>query len=85
MMYCKAAMFHDLARLAAVLAEKSPKAQKLLSKRTRGFSDDSWDQIKSRVVETANVAKFGQNIHLERKFLATGDRMLVEAASRDPV
>jgi ribA/ribD-fused uncharacterized protein len=32
-----------------------------------------------------NVAKFGQNPKLGRKLLATRDRLLVEAASRDQI
>lgn len=85
MMYCKAARFHDTERQARVLATDSPKEQKQLGKKTVGFTDESWDPIKSQVVEAGNIAKFGQNVHLKRKLLATGDRLLCEAASRDRV
>ncbi|KAI1165460.1 DUF1768-domain-containing protein [Nemania serpens] len=85
MMYCKAARFHDRNTQRRVLASDSPKEQKQLGKQTVGFYDASWDEIKSAVVVAGNVAKFGQNPKLGRKLLATGDRLLVEAASHDRV
>jgi ribA/ribD-fused uncharacterized protein len=59
--------------------------QKALGRQTAGFTDSSWDEIKSAVVEAGNIAKFGQNPKLRGKLLATGDRLLVEASSRDRV
>lgn len=85
MMYCKAARFRDTDRQARVLAADSPKEQKRLGKETVGFTAESWDQVKSAVVEAGNIAKFGQNPHLGRKLLDTGNRLLCEAASRDRV
>ncbi|KAI1123108.1 DUF1768-domain-containing protein [Nemania abortiva] len=85
MMYCKAARFGDRDTQRRVLATGSPKEQKRLGKLVAGFSDVSWDEVKSAVVVAGNVAKFGQNPKLGRKLLATGDRLLVEAASRDRV
>ncbi|KAF7551405.1 hypothetical protein G7046_g7727 [Stylonectria norvegica] len=85
MMYCKAARFHDTKRQARILATDSPKVQKQLGKLTVGFSAESWDEVKSAVVEAGSMAKFSQKGHLQRKLLATGDRLLCEAASRDRV
>lgn len=85
MMYCKAARFGDTDRQRRVLATQSPKEQKALGKGTVGFDDKSWDLVKSEVVTAGNIAKFGQNPSLRNKLLATGDRLLVEAASRDRV
>jgi len=85
MMYCKAGRFHDTETQRRVLATASPKEQKRLGKLTVGFTDDSWDEVKNAVVVAGNIAKFGQNPKLKRKLLATGDRMLVEAASRDRI
>ena len=85
MMYCKAARFKDTDRMARIMATKSPKEQKALGKLTVGFEDESWDKIKSEVVEAGNMAKFGQNRHLRGKLLSTGNRMLCEAASKDRV
>lgn len=85
MMFCKAARFTDRTHQAEILASSSPKEQKSLGRKTVGFTHDEWDPIKSEVVEAGNMAKFTQNEHLGRKLLATGDRILVEAASRDRV
>ncbi|KAF4459746.1 hypothetical protein FALBO_13501 [Fusarium albosuccineum] len=85
MMFCKAARFTDTETQAEILATSSPKLQKRLGRDTAGFTPDGWDPVKSRVVEVGNIAKFTQNEHLRRKLLATGDRILVEAASRDRV
>jgi ribA/ribD-fused uncharacterized protein len=85
MMYCKAARFDDADRQALILASDSPKEQKQLAKSTVGFTDESWDPVKNQIVEVGNMAKFGQNMHLKRKLLATGDRLLCEAAPRDRV
>lgn len=85
MMYCKAGRFYDREAQRRVLATDDPKEQKRLGKLTAGFWDASWDKVKSAVVEAGNIAKFGQNPKLRRKLLATGDRLLVEAASRDRV
>lgn len=85
MMYCKAARFDDHERQTRIMATDSPKEQKRLAKLTVGFTNESWDEVKDEVVVAGNLAKFGQNIHLRRKLLATADRMLCEAASKDRV
>lgn len=85
MMYCKAARFADTGHQAEILATSSPKEQKLLGRQTVGFTHEEWDPVKSKVVEAGSLAKFTQNERLGRKLLATGDRILVEAASKDRV
>jgi hypothetical protein len=85
MMYCKAARFRDIDRMARVMATRSPREQKALGKLTVGFTDESWDQVKSQVVEAGNIAKFGQNKHLRDTLLSTGNRMLCEASPKDRV
>ncbi|TVY41856.1 N-glycosidase [Lachnellula subtilissima] len=85
MMYCKAGRFHDKETQRRVLATTSPKEQKRLGKLTKGFTEASWDEVKSVVVVAGTIAKFGQNQNLKGKLLATGDRLLVEAASRDRI
>ncbi|GKT47481.1 N-glycosidase R617 [Colletotrichum spaethianum] len=84
-MYCKAACFGDTLRQARIINEKDPKEQKKLGKGTVDFEDTRWDEVKSRVVEMGNVAKFDQNPHLKAVLMATGNKLLVEAASRDRV
>jgi ribA/ribD-fused uncharacterized protein len=85
MMYCKAGRFRDSETQRLVLATRDPKEQKRLARRTKGFDAASWDEIKSEVVIAGNMAKFGQNKHLRDLLLATGERVLAEAASQDRV
>ncbi|KAK4442292.1 N-glycosidase [Podospora aff. communis PSN243] len=85
MMYCKAGRFHDTETQRKIMATSDPKTQKRLGKTITGFYDGSWDEVKSDVVVAGNMAKFGQNPKLKRKLLATGDKTLVEAASKDRV
>ncbi|KAI6780419.1 uncharacterized protein J7T54_007268 [Emericellopsis cladophorae] len=85
MMYCKAGRFRDFVRQLRIMATASPKEQKRLGKNTIGCCDRQWDDVKSKVVVAGNVAKFGQNEGLKAKLLATGDRVLVEASSKDRV
>ncbi|CAH0015902.1 unnamed protein product [Clonostachys rhizophaga] len=85
MVYCKAGRFRDAETQRLVLATKDPKEQKRLARLTRGFEASSWDEIKSEVVVTGNMGKFGQNRRLRSLLLSTGDRVLAEAASQDRV
>jgi ribA/ribD-fused uncharacterized protein len=85
MMYCKAGRFHDSETQKRILATNDPKEQKRLARLTKGFEAASWDKIKSEVVVAGNMAKFEQNRALRSLLLATGDRVLAEAASLDRV
>jgi ribA/ribD-fused uncharacterized protein len=85
MMYCKAGRFHDKETQRQILATTSPHEQKSLGRLTADFTHESWDEVKSAVVVAGNIAKFRQNPKLKGKLLATGDRLLVEAASRDRI
>ncbi|OBT87421.1 hypothetical protein VE02_04685 [Pseudogymnoascus sp. 03VT05] len=85
MMYCKAGRFHDADTQRRVLATDSPKEQKHLGRQVNGFFDARWDEVKSDVVVAGSIAKFSRNRKLRGKLLATGERLLVEASSQDPV
>ncbi|KFY36081.1 hypothetical protein V494_05343 [Pseudogymnoascus sp. VKM F-4513 (FW-928)] len=85
MMYCKAGRFNGRDTQRRVLATSSPKEQKHLGRQVNGFYDPRWDEVKSDVVIAGSIAKFSRNRKLRGKLLATGDRLLVEASSQDPV
>ncbi len=85
MMYCKAGRFHDTQTQQRILATSDPKEQKRLRKEVVGFNAPQRDEVKSAVVVAGSIAKFGQNKKLKGKLLATGDRLLVEAALKDRV
>ena len=85
MMCCKAMRFHDHTTAQLILASPSPKEHKRLGKPTTNFTAESWDEVKSAVVLAGSLAKFRQNEKLRGKLMGTGERVLVEAASRDRV
>ncbi|KFY25174.1 hypothetical protein V493_04778 [Pseudogymnoascus sp. VKM F-4281 (FW-2241)] len=85
MMYCKAGRFNDRDTQKLVLATSNPKEQKRLGRQVKGFYDARWDEVKTEVVTAGSVAKFARNRKLRGKLLATGNRLLVEASSQDPV
>lgn len=85
MMYCKAGRFRDTDTQRQILVTPDPKKQKALGKGTKGFYDAYWDEVKSEVVVAGNMAKFAQNSGLRGKLMETGNRLLVEAASKDRV
>ncbi|KAI9653903.1 MAG: hypothetical protein M1831_005588 [Alyxoria varia] len=60
MMYHKALTLSDQATASAILRAKSPKDQKRLGRKVKGFSEEAWDRVKFDVVVRANMLKFSQ-------------------------
>ncbi|CAK7198768.1 hypothetical protein SEUCBS139899_001432 [Sporothrix eucalyptigena] len=85
MMYCKAVRFGDRDAQRAILATPDPSKQKGLGQRVRGFTEEGWDAVKSAVVETGSYHKCNQSAKLRRLLLSTGNKLLVEAATRDRI
>jgi ribA/ribD-fused uncharacterized protein len=85
MMAGKAELFGDAEHRAQILDAPSPAAAKALGRKVRGFDKAAWDAAKFGIVADGNVHKFGQDPDLRAFLLATGDRMLVEAAPRDRI
>lgn len=85
MMYCKGGCFSDTETQRRIMATDDAKEQKRLGRQTAGFDAAIWDPIKSDVVVLGNLAKFGQNQALRTLLLATGERVLAEAAKEDRV
>lgn len=83
MMFKKAALMDDQLMADKILAATEPADHKRLGQQVRGFKTDVWDQHKVNIVYDGNMAKFSQNAGLQRKLLATGDALLVEANPRD--
>ena len=84
MMAEKARVFGDAA-LARILRAASPREQKALGRRVRGFDEDQWNRVCRGIVYTGNLAKFSQNDGLLKKLLATGERTIVEASPTDRI
>jgi ribA/ribD-fused uncharacterized protein len=85
MMHGKAVLFDDPEIAAALLATGSPREQKALGRKVRGFVDSTWKAHRERIVHAANVAKFGQNPALREVLLATAGTELVEASPYDRI
>lgn len=83
MMYSKATLFGDRKCAALILAAATPREQKALGKKAKGFDDDVWKLFREGVVFTGSYAKFSQNPELRSALLATRGTTLVEASPTD--
>src|SRR5437764_12561609 len=61
MMAEKAAVFGDADMLGQVLAATSPREQKELGRKVRGFQEHIWRRVCRGIVYQGNLAKFAQN------------------------
>lgn len=85
MMAEKARLFGDEEMRTRVLKSETPSDAKKLGRAVRGFDEDTWLAHRYDIVFRASIAKFGQHQELRDFLLATGDKVLVEAAPRDTV
>jgi ribA/ribD-fused uncharacterized protein len=85
MMAEKARMFGDPETLARILDSVEPMDAKKLGRAVRGFDQATWEDRRYDIVVRASVAKFGQHPGLRDLLLATGEKVLVEAAPRDVI
>jgi len=85
MMAEKALLFGDAMIYNKIMAQVSPRKQKALGRKVRGFNESTWKKMRERIVFQASYAKFSQNPELLRKLMATGDKTLVEASPTDRV
>lgn len=85
MMWTKAMLFEDYGTAEQIMRQTHPSIQKKLGRQVVGFRDDDWDRVKLDIVTSITRHKFRQNKHLSTKLLATGDKILVEAAPWDKV
>jgi len=87
MMYHKALLMGDREVASKMLAAENahPCRAKALGREVRNFDADVWKGEADRVVEEANLRKFGQNEELKGVLLGTGNRQLVEASPDDRI
>ena len=85
MMAEKARLFGDELALVQILDAPDPKSVKALGREVVDFDSRVWEANARRIVREGNVAKFGQNHHLQKFLLATADKVLVEASPYDRV
>lgn len=85
MMAKKALLFNDNNAYKEIMATKSPKEQKAIGRKVKGFDKDKWDAVCREIVYEANYAKFTQNAVMKSELLRTGDREIVEASPEDKI
>ena len=85
MMAEKARLFEDHGALSKILASESPRTQKALGQKVRGFTEKAWRKNREQIVTKGNLAKFSQNSEMREELLETGDKTLVEASPLDRI
>jgi ribA/ribD-fused uncharacterized protein len=81
--YFQAMKFYpDMDKIKLIAAAKKPKDAAYLGRTLEGM-DPNWNSKKDDIMLQALLLKFGQNLDLNEKLLATGDAELVEAATTD--
>lgn len=83
MMHSKALLFGDTEMAERILKADTPRAQKMMGQRVRGFDTAVWEREREGIVFRGNYAKFSQSAGLRKKLLRTGDKILVEASPQD--
>lgn len=85
MMYRKAILFDDAEMAQAILTAEDSGTAKKLGRNVRGFQQSVWNEHKLQIVVQGCMLKFHQCKYARRVLLATGTKILVEAAPRDRV
>jgi ribA/ribD-fused uncharacterized protein len=85
MMVQKARVFNDPTSEQLIMAEKSPRAQKLLGRKVKGFDAEIWAECCLELVLPSVQAKFEQNESLGQLLLATRDKIIAEASPYDKI
>jgi ribA/ribD-fused uncharacterized protein len=85
MMYKKALLFEDEEVANAIMRTNSPKEQKALGRKVRGFNKDRWEDVCREYVYEANYAKFTQNPYMLEELKTYGHREIVEASPEDKI
>jgi ribA/ribD-fused uncharacterized protein len=85
MMAQKACLFNDEESFKAVMSTPSPREQKAIGRRVKGYDQVHWDNCKYGIVRYGNILKFSQNEDLREFLLGTVGLTLVEAAPWDKV
>ena len=85
MMWGKANLFGDVKIAKEILRTKSPREQKELGRKVRGFKNKIWNKNRESIVIQGNLLKFSQNPDILSKLINTGEKVLVEASPSDTI
>ena len=85
MMEQKAIFFKDEDARRRIMSTLSPRDQKAIGRKVRGFDPEAWDAVSRCIVYHGNVAKFNQNPSHKKALLATAGTTIVEASPYDQI
>jgi len=85
MMAKKAMLFGDSAALLSIMNSTSPKEQKAIGRKVRGFDESQWNAVVKDIVYRCNMAKFTQDPKLGTSLFQTSGTTLVEASPYDKI
>lgn len=85
MMAGKAITFGDSDTLQKIMHSNSPREQKKLGRKVKGFDEGKWNGVAKDIVYKGNMFKFLQNKELRNLLLATEGTLLVEASPYDKI
>jgi ribA/ribD-fused uncharacterized protein len=85
MMAEKARIFGDNESLKKIMSTISPKDQKSLGRKVKGFNEKIWNTYSTLVVYEGNLLKFSQNPEFREELIKTQDTILVEASPYDKI
>jgi len=85
MMAGKAKLFGDNESFEKILLADYPSDAKKIGRNVKNFDEHMWDNHRSEIVISANLAKFSQHSELRAFLLNTGNSVLVEASPVDKI
>lgn len=85
MMMGKAALFEDNEIFNLIDETNTPKRQRELGRKVRGFDDVTWFLYCCDIVKIGTYLKFSQNPDLQEKLEGTGNALLVEGSPVDKI
>jgi ribA/ribD-fused uncharacterized protein len=85
MMAQKAKTFEDFETQEKIMLTPVPKEQKVLGRSVKNFDEDKWNAIADEIVYQANLAKFTQNLVLQKALLETDNKIIVECSPYDKI
>lgn len=85
MMVAKAKLFNDEESVKKIMATDSPREQKKLGRKVKGFNNDEWAKVRHDIILLGTIAKYKQNPKLLDLLFATGNNTFVECSPYDTI
>ncbi len=85
MMYHKAKFFEDDTAMNWIMQESDPKKVKALGRKVRGFDEEKWKTVDTKIVTLGNYYKFSQDEKLKKEILSYPNKQFVETSPYDKI